>query len=233
MIGPDRFIPILEETGLIVPVGAWVLRRACEEMMAWDRAGIAPINLAVNLSARQFRQHDLIDTIARTLAETGLEPSRLEIELTESMLVENIEEVVRIMARLGAMGVSIAIDDFGTGHSSLSYLKRFDLDILKIDRSFVRDTPDDPEDNAIAIAVIALAHGLGLKVVAEGVENEAQAGFLRAQGCDQIQGYLLSRPLPASAMLGWLRARQTRRAGRATSADVGVSEVSMAEVDAA
>ena len=209
-IGPDRFIPILEDTGLIVPVGAWVLRRACEQMVQWDREGVAPIHLAVNLSARQFRQLDLIETIAKTLADTGLAPERLEIELTESMLVENIEEVVRIMARIGAMGVSIAIDDFGTGHSSLSYLKRFDIDTLKVDRSFVRDTPNDSDDKAITIAVIALAHGLGLRAVAEGVENDEQADFLRAQGCDEIQGYLLSRPQPPEAMGIWLRQHQRR-----------------------
>lgn len=213
-IGPDRFIPILEDTGLIVPVGSWVLRRACEQMAQWEREGVAPINLAVNLSARQFRQQDLIETIAKTLADTGLAPERLEIELTESMRVENIEEVVRIMARIGAMGVSIAIDDFGTGHSSLSYLKRFDIDTLKVDRSFVRDTPHDADDKAITIAVIALAHGLGLRAVAEGVENDEQADFLRAQGCDEIQGYLLSRPQAPEAMGAWLRQHQRHRAGR-------------------
>ncbi len=213
-IGPDRFIPILEDTGLIVPVGAWVLRRACEQMAQWDREGVAPIHLAVNLSARQFRQQDLIETIATTLAETGFAPQRLEIELTESMLVENIEEVVRIMARIGAMGVSIAIDDFGTGHSSLSYLKRFAIDTLKVDRSFVRDTPHDADDNAITIAVIALAHGLGLRAVAEGVENDEQADFLRAQGCDEIQGYLLSRPQDPEAMSTWLRQRERQRVSR-------------------
>ncbi|MGE0311719.1 MAG: putative bifunctional diguanylate cyclase/phosphodiesterase [Lautropia sp.] len=211
-VGPDRFIPILEDTGLIVPVGAWVLREACEQMMRWRRDGLAPINLAVNLSARQFRQQDLIETIATSLADTGFEAERLEIELTESMLVEHIEEVVRIMARLGAMGVSVAIDDFGTGHSSLSYLKRFDLDTLKVDRSFVQDTPHDAEDNAITIAVIALAHGLGLRAVAEGVENDEQADFLRAQGCDEIQGYLLSRPLSPADFGAWFRQHQRRPA---------------------
>jgi PAS domain S-box-containing protein len=206
-VSPEKFIPIMEETGLIVPVGAWVIRDACRQMVSWDRIGLPPINLAVNLSARQFRQQDLIEQIAAALDQSGLAPERLEIELTESALIEDSEAVTRIMASLGRLGVAVAIDDFGTGHSSLSYLKRFDVDTLKIDRSFVRDTPDDPEDNAIAVAVIALGHGLGLKVVAEGVENERQAAFLRAQGCDEIQGYLLTPPLPPEEFATWLRTR--------------------------
>ncbi|MBP8307547.1 MAG: EAL domain-containing protein [Burkholderiaceae bacterium] len=222
-IGPDKFIPILEETGLIVPVGGWVLREACRQVVAWDAQGLPPVNLAVNLSARQFRQADLIEQIAATLRESGLAASRLEIELTESTLIEDTEMVTRIMASLGALGVAVAIDDFGTGHSSLSYLKRFDVDTLKIDRSFVRDTPDDPEDNAIAIAVIALAHGLGLKVVAEGVENEAQADFLRAQHCDQIQGYLLSEALGPNDLAHWLRERQPAAMRAVTASSLALS----------
>jgi diguanylate cyclase (GGDEF)-like protein/PAS domain S-box-containing protein len=208
VIGPDRFIPLLEETGLIVPVGSWVLREGCAQMMRWQRAGMRPITLAVNLSARQFRQPDLIGDIDRALKETGFDPTLLEIELTESMLIDDSEAVLGILTELGAMGVRIAIDDFGTGQSSLSYLKRFDLDTLKIDRSFVRDTPDDAEDSAIATAVIALAHGLRLNVVAEGVETAAQLEFLRAQGCDQMQGYLLSKPLDADAFARWLRTHE-------------------------
>ncbi len=208
VVNPDRFVPILEETGLIVPVGLWVLRTACEQMMRWQRQGMRPINLAVNLSARQFRQGDLIEQIAQVLLSTGFAPARLELELTESMLVDDSETVVRIMSRLGAMGVRIAIDDFGTGHSSLSYLKRFDVDTLKIDRSFVRDTPDDPEDSAIAIAVVALGHGLRLSVVAEGVETQAQADFLRAQGCDEMQGYLIAQPADADEFAQWFAQRE-------------------------
>ncbi|MEF7612637.1 EAL domain-containing protein [Aquincola sp. MAHUQ-54] len=206
MIGPDRFIPILEETGLIVPVGAWVLREACRQMAAWQLDGMPPISLAVNLSARQFRDAALIDTIAQTLEETGVDPRRLEIELTESMLIDDSDSVQAVLVRLGAMGVRVAIDDFGTGQSSLRYLKRFNVDTLKIDRSFVKDTPDDPEDTAITAAVIALGHGLGLTLVAEGVENQAQVDFLRAKGCDEIQGYLLSRPLDARAFAAWMAA---------------------------
>ncbi|MEY8878324.1 MAG: EAL domain-containing protein, partial [Leptothrix sp. (in: b-proteobacteria)] len=208
VVAPNQFIPILEETGLIVAVGAWAFRQACAQMMQWQRQGLRPINLAVNLSARQFRHQDLVGQIAAVLAETGFDPTRLEIELTESMLIDDSEAVLDIMAGLGAMGVRIAIDDFGTGHSSLSYLKRFNVDTLKIDRSFVKDTPDDPEDSAIAIAVIALGHGLRLKVVAEGVETQAQVDFLRAQGCDELQGYLLSRPVEAQAFGRWFARRE-------------------------
>jgi diguanylate cyclase (GGDEF)-like protein len=203
MVGPDRFIPILEETGLIVAVGAWVFREACTQMMAWQGQGMRPIHLAVNLSARQFRHRDLLGQIADVLAETGFDPARLEVELTESMLIDDSESVECVMAGLSAMGVSIAIDDFGTGHSSLRYLKRFHVDTLKIDRSFVKDTPDDPDDSAIAATVIALGHGLGLKVVAEGVETQAQVDFLRSRGCDEIQGYLLSRPVDPVTFARW------------------------------
>ena len=208
-VGPDRFIPILEETGLIVPIGAWAFREACTQMVAWRKAGLPAINLAVNLSAREFRQPDLIGRITQVLVDTGFDPHCLEIELTESILIDDSEAVLRLLAGLKAMGIRIAIDDFGTGHSSLSYLKRFDVDTLKIDRSFVRDTPDDPEDSAISIAVIALAHGLKLKVVAEGVETQAQMDFLRAQGCDEIQGYLLSRPAEPRAFAAWFADRSS------------------------
>lgn len=208
VIGPDRFIPILEETGLIVPVGTWVLQTACAQMVRWQRGGMRPLKLAVNLSARQFRQPDLVGTIERILVETGFDPTLLQLELTESMLLDDIDDVVVILDRLGAMGVGIAIDDFGTGHSSLNYLKRFHLDTLKIDRSFVRDTPTDSGSCAIANAVIALGHALGVKVVAEGVETEAQAEFLRRSGCDRLQGYLFSKPLPPQDLLRWVLQRQ-------------------------
>jgi diguanylate cyclase (GGDEF)-like protein/PAS domain S-box-containing protein len=210
LVGPDKFIPLLEETGLIVPVGAWAFREGCAQMMRWHHSGMRPITLAVNLSARQFRQQDLLGHIAQVLEQTGFPASRLEVELTESMLIADTDSVLQIMEGLGNMGVRIAIDDFGTGHSSLSYLKRFNVDTLKIDRSFVKDTPDDPEDSAIAIAVIALGHGLRLKVVAEGVETQAQVDFLRAQGCDEIQGYLLSRPLDSDAFERWFELHESR-----------------------
>ena len=203
-IGPDKFIPILEETGLIVPVGGWVLREACRQVVAWDHEGLPPLNLAVNLSARQFRQADLIEQIACTLRETGLPASRLEIELTESTLIEDTEMVTRIMASLGALGVAVAIDDFGTGHSSLSYLKRFDVDTLKIDRSFIAEITQDNNNLAIVRGTIALAHSLGLKVVAEGVETAGQLALLAGADCDEFQGYHFSRPLPSDELTAFL-----------------------------
>jgi EAL domain-containing protein (putative c-di-GMP-specific phosphodiesterase class I) len=172
-------------------------------MMKWQHAGMRPLQVAVNVSARQFRHPELVQHIAGVLGETGLAPKLLEVELTESMLIDDSELVARTMADLGSMGVSIAIDDFGTGQSSLRYLKRFNVDTLKIDRSFVKDTPDDPEDSAITKAVIALGHGLGMKVVAEGVETQAQLDFLCVHGCDELQGYLLSRPVEAEAFAAW------------------------------
>jgi diguanylate cyclase len=203
-IGPDRFIPVLEETGLILPVGAWVLEQACRQLAAWDGEGLPPLKMAVNLSPRQFAQRDLPQLVERALRDAGIAPQRLELELTESLLMNDETATLAMLAALRTMGVGIAIDDFGTGHSSLAYLKRFDVETLKIDRTFVRDTPDDPEDNAITSAVIALGHSLGLSVVAEGVENLAQSEFLRDLGCDEIQGYLLSRPMAPALMPGWL-----------------------------
>jgi diguanylate cyclase (GGDEF)-like protein len=209
IVGPDRFIPILEETGLIVAVGAWVLQEACGQLVAWQRMGMPKINLAVNLSARQFRYEDLVGQISDVVARTGFDPARLEVELTESMLIDDSEAVRCAMTGLGAMGVSIAIDDFGTGQSSLRYLKRFSVDTLKIDRSFVKDTPHDPGDSAITAAVIALGHGLGLNVVGEGVETQAQLDFLRSRGCDGYQGYLLGRPMDAAAFYAWFAQRES------------------------
>jgi diguanylate cyclase (GGDEF)-like protein/PAS domain S-box-containing protein len=203
MVAPDQFIGALEDTGLIVPVGAWVIRTACAQVVAWTREGLPQMDLAVNLSARQFRQPDLTDVIREALQQAGLPAQCLEVELTESMVMEDSEASLSTLASLGAMGVRVAIDDFGTGHSSLSYLKRFSVDTLKIDRSFVQDTPDDAEDSAIARAVVALGHSLQLRVVAEGVETEAQADFLRTLGCDEMQGYLLGRPLPAERLRQW------------------------------
>jgi diguanylate cyclase (GGDEF)-like protein len=204
LVGPDQFVPILEETGLIGPVGAWVLQEACAQMQRWQAAGMRPIQLAVNLSARQFRHQDLVGQVQQVLAQTGLHASRLEVELTESLLIDDSDQVRNILAGLTALGVRIAIDDFGAGQSSLRYLKRLKVHTLKIDRSFVMDTPDDPDDSAITAAVIALGHSLGLKVVAEGVETPAQLEFLRSHGCDELQGYLLSRPIAATAFADWM-----------------------------
>jgi EAL domain-containing protein (putative c-di-GMP-specific phosphodiesterase class I) len=198
-ISPVDFIPLAEELGLIVPIGEWVLRTACKQMKAWQDSGLPEISIAVNLSARQFRQKDLVETIARVLRETGLEPRHLDIELTESMVMHNVESAVVTLGKLTAMGIKLSIDDFGTGYSSLNYLKRFPIDVLKIDQSFVRDIASDADDAAIARSIIALAHGLKLKVIAEGVETEAQLNYLALHHCDVIQGYYFSRPLSATA----------------------------------
>jgi diguanylate cyclase (GGDEF)-like protein len=207
LVPPDRFIPLLEETGLIVPVGDWVIRHACETLAAWDRQGLPGLSMAVNISARQLRSPDLLATLQRILGDTGIVPRRLELELTESMLVEDSEATGAVLSGIKSMGMPVAIDDFGTGQSSLSYLKRFNIDVLKIDRSFVRDIPGDLDDCAISEAVVALARALRLTVVAEGVETEAQAEFLRDIRCDSMQGYLLSRPLPAEEFVAWYEPR--------------------------
>jgi diguanylate cyclase (GGDEF)-like protein len=208
LVPPDRFIPLLEETGLILAVGDWVVRRACETLAEWDRQGLPELTMAVNLSARQLRSADLLATLQRILDDTGIAPRRLELELTESMLVEDSEASRTVLAGIKAMGMPVAIDDFGTGQSSLGYLKRFNIDVLKIDRSFVRDIPGDADDCAIAEAVIALARALRLSVVAEGVETGAQVDFLRDLRCDSMQGYLLSRPLPAADFVAWFEPRR-------------------------
>jgi EAL domain-containing protein (putative c-di-GMP-specific phosphodiesterase class I) len=216
-VPPDRFIGALEDSGLILPVGAWTLRTALSQLAQWDAAGLPQLNIAVNLSPRQFRQEYLAKFVAETLAETGIQPRRLELELTESLLMEDNEANRNVLASLAAMGVRVAIDDFGTGHSSLSYLKRFDVDTLKIDRSFVAELPQDAEDAAIATAIVAMGHSLHMKVVAEGVETDAQADFLLALGCDEMQGYLLSRPLPAPQLTAWLTRHAERAAWRRPS----------------
>lgn len=201
---PDVFIRVLEETGLILPVGRWVLEQAARQIVAWRRAGLPWLRVAVNLSARQLRQGDLVRTVGEVLEITGLPSAQLELELTESMLMGG-EHQAQLLHQLSALGVQLAIDDFGTGWSSLSYLKRFNVDTLKIDRSFVRDTPHDPEDSAIAVAVISLARSLKLRVVAEGVETPEQRGFLFDNGCDEFQGWLLSHPMTAAEFEAWWR----------------------------
>lgn len=205
LIPPDRFITIAEETGLIVPIGAWVLNEGCRQLRSWLDQGLQPLRLAINLSARQLRNEELVHTVAEALAASGIPPRLLELEITESAVMENPAEAIKILQALKRMGVTLAIDDFGTGYSSLAYLKLFPIDHLKIDRSFVRDIERDPDDAAIAISTIALAHSLGLKVVAEGVETQAQLHLLQRNGCDEVQGYYFSRPLPAEAALAFLR----------------------------
>jgi len=195
---PDRFISLAEETGLIVPIGEWVLRTACEQNRAWQDAGLRPVTVSVNLSARQFRQKALFKTVAQILSETGLRPQHLEMELTESMVMHNAEAAITILKKLKEIGVQLSVDDFGTGYSSLSYLKSLPIGILKIDRSFVRDiiARGGRDGGILAQAIISLGHSLKLKVVAEGVESEAQLKFLKAHRCDETQGYYFSKPVP-------------------------------------
>ncbi len=205
LIPPDRFIPIAEETGLIIPIGEWVVKTACAQHRAWQDAGLPGTRLSVNLSARQFRDRNLIDMLARVLAETRVQPRCLELELTESLVMGNAEEFVGKLESMKALGVKISVDDFGTGYSSLSYLKRFPIDRLKLDRSFVRDIPNDPDNAAIAKTVILLGHSLNLKVTAEGVETPEQLAFLRQHQCDEVQGFYLGKPVPAEEFNHLLR----------------------------
>jgi EAL domain-containing protein (putative c-di-GMP-specific phosphodiesterase class I) len=206
LVPPSEFVPLLEESGLIVPVGEWVIDTACAQIAAWQRTRVG-LPVAVNLSAKQFLRTDIGAVIENAARKHGVEPHLLEVEITESDAMENADQSVVILRRLKALGIGIAIDDFGTGYSSLSYLKRFPVDKIKLDRSFVSGLPNNTEDASIARAVITMAHSLGLKVVAEGVEAEAQRGFLAAHGCDEMQGYLFARPLPAAECEQFLRPR--------------------------
>ncbi|WP_242470898.1 EAL domain-containing protein [Thiocystis violacea] len=205
MISPGDFIPLAEESGLIVPLGEWVLREACRQNRAWQVAGLPPLTVAVNLSARQFAAGDIVAIATAILSETGLAPQYLELELTESAVMTDTDGFIEATRRLKDLSVSLSIDDFGTGFSSLSYLRRFDIDRLKIDQSFVRDIVVDSSSAAIVVAIIALAHSLNLAALAEGVETEAQLQFLRANDCDEMQGYYFSRPLPAAEFEALLR----------------------------
>lgn len=220
MIPPNVFIPILEDSGQIIPVGEWVLREACRWAAGLDCPGQRRPGVSVNISARQFRQPDLVDVIAATLHETGLAAGRLELEITESCLVD-AEDQLLTMQRLKALGVQLSIDDFGTGYSSLSYLKRFPVDRLKIDASFVRDVPENADDAAIVTTIIGLARNLGMEVIAEGVESDAQMAFLTRQGCNEIQGYLIARPMPADALGDWWRNWCRRHGGAAARQRLG------------
>lgn len=210
MIPPGRFIPVAEETGLIVPIGERVLTLACEQTMGLQRAGFAPIPVAVNLSARQFREKDLVRRVCRILDATGLAPEWLHLEITESALVEEVESAIAILKELKEMGVRVAIDDFGTGYSSLGYLKRFPIDFLKIDQSFVRGIPGDEENVAIVRAIIAMAKSLQMTVIAEGVETQEQLDFLRNEGSDQMQGYFISRPVPVGRIWDYMALKSRR-----------------------
>jgi len=197
LVSPDKFIPIAEETGLIVPIGEWVLHTACQQVKLWQTEGFPSLRVAVNLSSRQFSQIDLRHQLVQILIATGLDPKYIELELTESMLVQNTEVAIRRLNALKALGVTIAIDDFGTGYSSLSYLQQFPFDILKIDRCFIRNITENANNAAITKAIIEMAKSLNLKLIAEGVETEAELSFVCQHQCDGMQGYLFSRPIPA------------------------------------
>ena len=212
MVSPAEFIPLAEETGLIEQIGAWVLRAACERNRAWQRQGMPPLRIAVNLSARQFVQVNLVSDVARVLDASGLAPGLLELEITESMVMDNPEQALKTLRQLKSMGIALAIDDFGTGYSSLGYLKRFPIDNIKIDRSFIKDIPRNSDDATITRTIIDMTHNLRLKAVAEGVETAAQLDFLREHGCDEMQGYYFSQPLAEDAFLALVQAQEAKSA---------------------
>lgn len=196
-ISPSEFIPLAEETGLILPIGEWVLRTACKQNKAWQLAGFTPLKMAVNISPLQFHQQNFVDIVLRALQDSGLEPHYLELEVTESIAMYHVDRVIEKLQTLRELGVHISMDDFGTGYSSLSYLKKFPINKLKIAQQFVRDITDDPDDAAIVQAIMAMAHSLKLNVIAEGVETEEQLSFLLDVKCREIQGFIYSRPIPA------------------------------------
>ncbi|OYZ67027.1 bifunctional diguanylate cyclase/phosphodiesterase, partial [Acidovorax sp. 24-64-9] len=204
LVGPDEFITFSESRGLITPIGRWVMHEACRQLKAWQDEGLAMVPVAVNLSALEFRQRDVAGEIAAVLHATGLEPRFLEIELTESVLMHHTGQVLETLNAIKALGVGVTIDDFGTGYSSLAYLKRYPIDKLKIDRSFVMDTPQSADDVAIVTAIIQMGHSLQLKTVAEGVETAEQKELLHRLGCDLVQGFLVSAPMDAQATQRWM-----------------------------
>jgi EAL domain-containing protein (putative c-di-GMP-specific phosphodiesterase class I) len=205
LVPPDKFIRIAENCGLIVPIGEWVLKTACSQVRKWQQDGLPALKVAVNVSAVQFRREGFCRLIRQVLHDTGLASQYLELELTESLLLANAEVTLSIIQELKSMGVALAIDDFGTGYSSFSYLRQFGVNKLKIDRSFIQEVALNPDDAAITAAIISMAKSLKLKVIAEGVENEAQMSFLRAHLCDEIQGYYFSEPLAVDKVAGKLR----------------------------
>lgn len=200
LIPPQQFIPVAEASGLILSLGDWVMSAACKQIAEWEKRGMKGFRVAVNLSPRQFRHNHLADSIRRTIEENNANPAFLEIELTESAMMDDTEQANRILHQLKDMGIRIAIDDFGMGYSSLNYLKRFPIDALKIDSNFIREVATSEDDAAIATAIITMGHSMQLKVIAEGVETQEQMGFLKARDCDAVQGFYMSYPLPAEKM---------------------------------
>jgi EAL domain-containing protein (putative c-di-GMP-specific phosphodiesterase class I) len=222
LLMPDRFIDLAEQTGDIVPMGRWILREACRQVRAWQvRLELPDLQVSVNLSARQFQEHDLVETVRTVLEQTDLQPSSLVLEITESGLMQRTTGTIGRLTELRALGIHLAIDDFGTGYSSLSYLERFPVDSLKIDRSFISEMSVSGERPAIARAIVDLGRTLGMRVVAEGIEQPQQADWLRSLGCGYGQGYLYSRPLGVDATEAYLAADATRRVQRVPNTDVG------------
>jgi predicted signal transduction protein with EAL and GGDEF domain len=209
-VPPDKFIPVAEETGLIVELGQFVFRSVCEQARRWRDEGQSVIRIGVNVSGKQIREPGMVEMVREALQATGVSPTQIELELTESTIMQDDALTIQTLRALKEMGVGLALDDFGTGYSSLSYLRRFTIDRVKIDRSFVAELPGNASDAALTSAIIAMAHGLRLEVVAEGVETEAQARFLELRGCDELQGYLFGRPCPAEEFVDFLRARPAR-----------------------
>jgi EAL domain-containing protein (putative c-di-GMP-specific phosphodiesterase class I) len=212
-IAPDDFIPVAEETGLIIPLGKWVMKKACEQVKVWGKYSFGAVPVSINISSHQFHADGLLEDVFHAVASVGIDASKLELEITESVLLQDAENTMVALRRLKDAGVSLSVDDFGTGYSSLSYLKRFPIDTLKIDRSFVKDLHVDKDDAAICAAILAMSRQLGLNVVAEGVETLEQLEFLRHHGCNQIQGYLCSKPLTAEQFLAMLDKIATKSGG--------------------
>jgi EAL domain-containing protein (putative c-di-GMP-specific phosphodiesterase class I) len=206
LVSPGEFIPVAEDCGLILPISKWVLREACKQARAWMDAGLAPTSIAVNISAMEFRDDNFLESVFTVLRETGLDPRFLELELTEGVLMKRAESAVSVLRTLRASGIRIAVDDFGTGYSSLSYLRKFPIDALKIDQSFVRQITTTPDDTAIVTAVISMGRSLKLRVIAEGVETQEELAFLQALHCDEAQGYYFSRPVPPQEFVKLLEA---------------------------
>jgi EAL domain-containing protein (putative c-di-GMP-specific phosphodiesterase class I)/ActR/RegA family two-component response regulator len=219
LVMPGEFLDDAEASDIVLELGEWVLRTGCAQIAAWHDAGAPAVALAVNLSGRQFRDERLPDRVAAVLRDTGLRPSSLELDLTEAIVMEDAANFVARLAALKTLGIRLSLDDFGTGYSNLSYLKRFPLDYLKVDRSFVQDVTTSPDDAAIVRAIISLGHSLGLAIVAEGVETDAQVEWLRRERCEQIQGYVFSRPLPAAQFEALLRSRKGLEARDAGAQD--------------
>jgi EAL domain-containing protein (putative c-di-GMP-specific phosphodiesterase class I) len=213
---PGDFIPLAEETGLINEIGEWVLREGCRQAMEWQALGLPRLRMAINLSARQFGDRAFLDMVSRVLSETGLHPSLLELEITESQVMKQTEGMIMLLNRLSEMGVHLAIDDFGTGYSSLSYLKRLPIQKLKIDQSFIRDITVDPNDTAIVVAIINMAKSLDLETIAEGVETAGQLALLRSKGCRVGQGFFFSAPVRAESLYPLLRQNSIAQAAAKT-----------------